>query len=268
MALWLVATPIGTLGDASPRSQQVLGTADVVACEDTRSTRKLLGLLGVKAPELVAVHAHNEDAVAEKLVERARTETVALVCDAGTPGVSDPGSRVVTRAHQEGVQVLSVPGPSALAAALAASGFPAAPSTFIGFPARKGRDAWVDGLLSHPETVVIYEAPGRLRDLVDRIADRLPERELCMCREISKRFEEVCRLPARQLSEQLAAGEGIRGECVLVLGPGEVVTKEVATVTEDASLKDIAAALAARTGQKKRAVYQMLLDWERSLATP
>ena len=89
-----------------------------------------------------------------------------------------------------------------------------------------------------------------------------------MCREISKRFEEVCRLPARQLSEQLAAGEGIRGECVLVLGPGEVVTKEVATVTEDASLKDIAAALAARTGQKKRAVYQMLLDWERSLATP
>jgi 16S rRNA (cytidine1402-2'-O)-methyltransferase len=111
--------------------------------------------------------------------------------------------------------------------------------------------------------VVIYEAPGRLRDLVDRIAARLPERELCMCREISKRFEEVVRLPARQLSEQLASCDGIRGECVLVVGPGEVLTKVVSTVAEDASLKDIAAALASRTGQKKRAVYQMLLDWER-----
>lgn len=265
MALWLVATPIGTLGDASPRSLQVLGSADVVACEDTRNTRKLLGLLGVKAPELVAVHAHNEDAVAERLVKRAKTETVALVSDAGTPGVSDPGSRVVTLAHAEGVQVLSVPGPSALASALAASGFPAAPSRFIGFPVRKGRDAWVDGLLSHPETVVIYEAPGRLRDLVDRIAVRLPSRELCMCREISKRFEEVVRLPARQLSNRLAAGPGIRGECVLVVGPGAVLTEQSVSVAADASLKEIAAALALRTGQKRRTVYQMLLDWERTL---
>ena len=260
MALWLVATPIGTLGDASVRCREVLAQADVIACEDTRSTRKLLSLLGVKAGELVAVHAHNEDAVADRLVERARDETVALVCDAGTPGVSDPGSRVVSAAHAAQVQVLSVPGPSALAAALAASGFPAAPSTFLGFPPRKGRDGWVEEALSRRETLVVYEAPGRVQDLVRRIAERLPERELCLCREISKRFEQILRAPASALADQL---DGVRGECVLVVGPGAPWAAEERTVDDGASLKAIAAILAERTGKPKRDAYQMLLSWER-----
>ena len=262
MALWLVATPIGTLADASPRMLEVLGSADVIACEDTRTTRKLLSLLNVRAPELIAVHAHNEEKVAPALVERAREETVALVSDAGTPGVSDPGARVVTLVHQLGVQVLSVPGPSALAAAIAACGFPAAPCTFMGFPPRKGRDAWVLDLLGRPETLVIYEAPGRLIDLVRRIAEQLPERELCMCREISKRFEQIARRPARELLQLLEDGEGLRGECVLVVGPGTVVVSAPVEVVEDAGLKSIAAALANRWGTPKREVYQMLLALE------
>lgn len=261
MALWLVATPIGTLDDASVRARSVLGSASVIACEDTRTTRKLLGLLGVKAPELVAVHAHNEEQVAAALVERARNESVALVSDAGTPGVSDPGARVVTQAHRAGVPVLSVPGPSALATALCASGFPAAPSTFMGFPPRKGRDGWVSALLARPETLVIYEAPGRVVDLVRRVAELLPERELCLCRELSKRYEEVIRLPASSLLARLEAGEGVRGECVVLVGPGETYAETVETLDADASLKDIAAALARRTGETRREVYQRLLDW-------
>lgn len=261
MALWLVATPIGTLGDASPRMREVLGQAAAIACEDTRTTRKLLGLLGVSAPELFAVHAHNEEQVAQRIAERAASEDIALVSDAGTPGVSDPGSRVVSACHAAGVSVLSVPGPSALAAALAASGFPAAPSTFLGFPPRKGRETWVrETLLAHAHTVVLYEAPGRTPDLVKRIAAEQPDRELCLCREISKRFEEVRRDRAEVLAAALE--EGVRGECVLVVGPGEPLALEQASVEAGASLKDVAAVLAERWGVKKREAYQRLLALE------
>ena len=155
--------------------------------------------------------------------------------------------------------ILSVPGPSALAAALAASGFPAAPSTFLGFPPRKGRDVWVQAALARPETLVVYEAPGRVGDLVNRIAALLPERELCLCREVSKRFEEIIRAPAAQLATRL---DSVRGECVLLVGPGEVYEQQASTVDAGASLKAIAAVLAERTGRTRREAYQMLLRWE------
>lgn len=260
MALWIVATPIGTLGDLSPRARQVLADADVIAAEDTRHTRKLLSAVDIPAPPLVALHAHNEEDRAASLAEQALTDTVVLVSDAGTPAVSDPGTRLVHACLDAGVEIRSVPGPSALAAALAASGFAAAPSTFLGFAPRKGRDGFCVSALTRPETLVIYEAPTRFADLVARLATLAPEREAAMCRELSKRFEEVARAPLGSLAEQLAE-RTLKGECVLVVGPGEPLAAE-AEGPVGTRLKDIAGALAERWGMKKRDVYQRLLAWE------
>lgn len=261
-----MATPIGTLGDASPRAREVLGAVSVIACEDTRTTRKLLGLLGVAAPELVALHAHNEERAADALAARAREVDIALVSDAGTPAISDPGTRVVAAAHRLGVEVRTVPGPSALVAALAASGFPAAPSTFLGFAPRKGREGFAREALSRPETWACFEAPGRVGELVERLAALAPEREACLCRELSKRFEEVVRAPLAALATALAGREALRGECVLVVGPGEALAAEAAPpVGADAGLKEVAAALAARWERPRREVYQALLALEAQL---
>lgn len=265
MALWIVATPIGTLGDLSPRAREVLSGADAIASEDTRTTRSLLSAVGIEAPPLVAVHAHNEDEVADRLAERARSETIALVTDAGTPGVSDPGARLVSAAHRLGVEIRSVPGPSALAAALAASGFPAAPSTFLGFLPRKGDPE--RAALELSGTVAMFEAANRISERVSKLAALAPDREACMCREISKKFEEILRRPLRELATDLAARAEIRGECVLVLGPGDPLLPEVpASVAEDAGIKEIASALASRWGVPKRDVYRELLQLEGRMA--
>ncbi|MCO4744448.1 MAG: 16S rRNA (cytidine(1402)-2'-O)-methyltransferase [Proteobacteria bacterium] len=258
--LYVVATPIGSLGDLSPRARQVLGEADVIACEDTRMTRKLLSAVEVEAPELIAVHAHNETRVAERLAERARVEQVALVSDAGTPAISDPGTAVIAAAHAAGVQVYSVPGPSALAAVIAVSGFPAAPSTFLGFAPRKRRDGFAAHMLGHAHTVVVYEAPGRVKDLVARLAKLQPEREAMVARELSKKFEEHIRGPLGDL----ALGE-LRGECVVVLGPGEAYVAEARAVG-GGSLKEVAGVLAERWSMSRRDAYQKLLELEQALS--
>lgn len=266
MALWIVATPIGTLDDLSPRAREVLGSAAVIAAEDTRTTRRLLGAVGIAAPPLVAVHAHNEDGVAEEIARRALTEEVALVSDAGTPGISDPGGPVVAAAHRLGVELRSVPGPSALAAALAASGFPAAPATFLGFPPRKGLDGWAREALGRTETFVCYEAGNRVVELTRALAAAVPGREACLCREISKKFEEIVRRPLATLAEELGARDEVRGECVLVVGPGEAPVAEApAAVVEGAGVGDVADALAARWGVPRRKVYQALLAMEREI---
>lgn len=266
MALWLVATPIGTLGDLSPRAREVIAAAAVVAAEDTRMTRKLLGALGIEAPPLVALHAHNEEQRAAELAARAVTEEVVLVSDAGTPAISDPGARLVTEAHRLGVRILSVPGPSALATALAASGLPAAPSAFLGFPPRKGRGGWVRAALARPETLVVYEAPGRVAELAALFAQLAPDREACLCRELSKRYEEILRRPLAALAADLAARAEVRGECVLVIGPGEPLAAEAEPeIEEGAGLKDVAAALSRRWGAPRREIYGELLALERRL---
>lgn len=259
MALYVVATPIGTLGDLSPRAREILGSVVLIACEDTRTTRKLLSATGVEAPQLLAVHAHNEQQVAERVAERALEEDVALVSDAGTPAISDPGVAVVAAAHAAGVTVLSVPGPSAVVSAVAASGFRAAPFTFMGFAPRKGRDAFAAELLGHAGTVAVFEAPGRVGDLVTRLAALQPDRPAVISRELSKRFEEHRRGPLSAL-----ATEDIRGECVVVVGPGPAYAAEQATVG-GGSLKEVAGALAERWGVSKREAYQRLLELERSL---
>lgn len=269
MPLWIVATPIGTLADLSPRAADTLRRARIVLAEDTRHTMGLLSAHDITGPQLVALHAHNEANHAEEYARRALTDEVALVSDAGTPGISDPGRLVIAAAHALGVEIRSVPGPSALAAALAASGFPAAPSTFLGFPPRKGRDEWATQTLSRGETLVLYEAPDRVADVVAALAALDPGREACLCREISKRYEELLRRPLGALAADLNARERILGECVLVVGPGEpLAPRVVADLPADAGLKDVAAALAHRWGARKQDLYRELLAMKDRLEGP
>lgn len=215
--LYVVATPIGNLADASPRSIEVLRAASLVACEDTRTTRTLLARHGIAARP-VALHRHNERAASAKLLAAlAAGKDVALVSDAGTPGVSDPGALLVEAAHRAGIRVLPVPGPSAAVAALSVAGFAAKKFLFAGFLERPARDA-----PDLPWPVVLYEAPHRVLGTVEALAARFgPEREIVIARELTKKFEEVARMPLGEARAWLEAEpRRLQGEFVLVLGPG------------------------------------------------
>ena len=193
----VVATPIGNLGDLSPRAVEALATADVIACEDTRHTRKLLTHAGVTGRTLVAVHDHNEAAAARQLLERLdRGERVALVTDAGMPGIADPGERLVAAVAAAGLPVEVVPGPSAVVAALVVSGLPTSRFSFEGFLPRKGaeRAERLAAVAAERRTTVLYEAPHRLRAAVADLARACgPARRVALVRELTKVHEEVWR---------------------------------------------------------------------------
>ena len=256
--LHVVATPIGTLSDLSPRAIALLAAVDFIACEDTRHTGKLLAAHGLHVP-LVSLHQHNERdraaALIDRIVEGARGEA-ALVTDAGTPGVSDPGSFFVAAAHERGVRVLSAPGPSSLAAALGACGFEARRVVFSTFfpRERKEREAEIAiWLAAAPCIAVCFESPVRLAASLAFLAERLPAAvRVCVSREISKRHEEHVRGSAREVALAFAEREVVRGECVVSI---ELHSGEGAPGAEpkDAgpSLEEIARACleeAARTG--------------------
>jgi 16S rRNA (cytidine1402-2'-O)-methyltransferase len=206
-------TPIGNLEDITLRTLSALRDADVIACEDTRRTRVLLDRFGVSAP-LVSYHEHNEEARARELVRRmAGGEVVALVSDAGMPLVSDPGFVLVREAVAAGVAVEVLPGPSAVITALVASGLPSASWRFVGFLPRKQSE--LASVLAFPETIVAFESPKRLSKALAAIA---PDREVAVCRELTKVHEEVVRGTAGELAARYAA-EPPRGEIVLVVGP-------------------------------------------------
>lgn len=217
--LRVVSTPIGNLGDLSPRAVAALRDADAVLAEDTRHTRTLLAHAGIRTP-LESLHAHNEEARVAALVERlAAGATLALVSDAGTPLVSDPGARLVRAALAAGVTVEPVPGPSALLAALVASGLPADSFTFLGFLPRKGRarQARLGEVVRSAHTVVLYEAPGRAAETLAALAAAgAADREAVVARELTKQFEEFRRGTVASLAEGCAAHEP-RGEVVLVV---------------------------------------------------
>jgi 16S rRNA (cytidine1402-2'-O)-methyltransferase len=265
--LYVVATPIGNLADASPRALEVLAGADLVACEDTRTSRTLFAAHGIAA-RTVALHAHNERAATARLIAALREgKNVALVSDAGTPAVSDPGALVVAAAHREGIRVVPVPGPSAAIAAYSAAGFAGGRFLFAGFlptPPGKALDA-----LDVPWPVILYEAPHRIAATLRALLERFgPEREIVIAREMTKKFEEVARMRLGDAPAWLEAEPHRRqGEFVLVLGPGEA--KAAASAPDPERVLDLllealpaseAARLAARiTGAPKNALYRAAL---------
>ena len=228
-ALYVVATPIGNLADISLRALHVLQTVDAVACEDTRHTQALLRSYGLDRPgaQLLAVHQHNEAEAAQAVVERLRTgQRVAYVSDAGTPGVSDPGARLVAAVHAAGLRALPLPGASSVTAALSVAGAVApaqgeAGFVFAGFlpPKSAERQRAVATLAQEPRSVVLLEAPHRIADLAQALAV-LGARPVTLARELTKQFEEIATLPAQDLPAWLAASrDRVRGEFVLLLHP-------------------------------------------------
>ncbi len=220
--LLVVSTPIGNLGDLSPRAREALAGADLVACEDTRHTGLLLSRLGVKA-RLVSYHEHNERARLPSLLAALEEgRTVALVSDAGTPLVSDPGFVLVRGAVAQGATVEAIPGPSALLAALVVSGLPPLPFTFAGFPPPKGgkRRTFFARLAALEHTVVFYESPYRLAASLADAAATFGERPAVVARELTKLHEEVRRGTLGELAAALA-DETVRGEVVVVVGPAQ-----------------------------------------------
>jgi 16S rRNA (cytidine1402-2'-O)-methyltransferase len=220
MPLAVCATPIGNLEDVTLRVLAELAAADVVLCEDTRHSRGLLQRHGIEA-RLVSYHEHNEAArTAELLPRLAGGERVALVSDAGMPGVSDPGGRLVRAALDAGVEVTVLPGPSAVETALVASGLVADQYRFLGFLPRGEKrlaDLWSE-LAAWPWPAVAFESPQRLPATLRSLAAVAPERGVAVCRELTKRFEEIARGPASELAERFS--EAPKGEITLVLGPG------------------------------------------------
>jgi len=268
--LYVVATPIGNLADASPRALEVLRGADLIACEDTRVSRALLARNGIERP-LVALHEHNEREAAGKLLGAlAAGKSVALISDAGTPAISDPGAHLVAEAHRAGIRVSPIPGPSAAAAAYSAAGFGRGSFLFAGFlPASGSARRQAIEALDIPLPVVLYEAPHRIaKTLADLLAQLGPEREVAIARELTKKFEEVARLPlARALEWLHAVPQRAQGEFVLVLSPGEekpataaVDADEVLAALLEALAPSEAARLAARiTGLPKNELYRRAL---------
>ena len=267
--LYVVATPIGNLSDASPRALETLRSADLIACEDTRTTRTLLARHGI-ATQAVALHEHNERKASAGLVEALREgKNIALVSDAGTPALSDPGAWLVREAHRAGIRVSPLPGPSAAAAAVSVAGFPAAQFLFAGFlPAARAARRKALARLNLPWPVVLYEAPHRIAETLADLAEQFgPQRELAICRELTKKFEEVARLPLGEVGAWLdQRAERAQGEFVLVLEPGQ--EREAQTVDADAVLDILlesmkpseAAKLAARiTGAPKNELYRKAL---------
>lgn len=269
--LYLVATPIGNLRDITIRALETLAGADVLACEDTRITRRLLERYGI-ARRPHAYHEHNsEEAGARLLAALGEGKSVALVSDAGTPLISDPGYRLVTAVRAAGHRVWSIPGASAILAALPASGLATDAFRFCGFlPAKaKARDDRLAALARDEATLVFYEAPGRLAGTLDAIARIMgPERPVSVARELTKLHEEIATGPAGTVAARFGAGT-VRGEIVVMIAPAEPAGE---TADPDALLRELLARMpaakaareaAALTGLPRADLYQRLIAMKR-----
>lgn len=232
--LYLVATPIGNLEDITLRALRILKEVDLIACEDTRHSRKLLNHYGITTA-LTAYHQHNEEPKAERLLEKLQNgKSIALISDAGTPGISDPGYRIVVACRNAGLSVVAIPGPSALISALAISGLPTDSFTFAGFlPAKStARREALARLRAESRTTLFYEAPHRLGETLAEIVAELGEgREVAVARELTKMHEELVRGRAGEVQSHFAAHE-IKGEIVLLIGPATDAGTPTMTVKE------------------------------------
>ena len=218
--LYVVATPIGNLEDITFRAVRILGEVDRIACEDTRHTRKLLDRYGIAKP-LVSYHEHNEQSRSDELLQELKAgRNIALVSDAGTPLIADPGYRLVRKAREQGVPVIPVPGPSAMLAALSASGLATDQFVFLGFlPAKKAqRRKLLEEMKTSRATLVFYEAPHRIAESLNDLADILGDRPIVLARELTKVHEEFLEGTAAQVRNSLAEGPPSKGEFTLLIG--------------------------------------------------
>lgn len=265
--LYLVATPIGNLGDVTARAVDVLRSVSVIACEDTRHSRVLLDAHGISTPT-VSLPAFAEGARAEGLVQRLLGgASMALISDAGSPAISDPGERLVTECLAAGVHVVPVPGPAALIAALSASGLPTSRFHFLGFlpRTRSEASAMLDEVAGLSATLILYESPRRVVETVTLLRERLGDRRACFARELTKKHETFLRGPLSELEATLAQGE-ILGECVLVVegrtGSARWAEPELqqaleAGLARGERLKSLANELARASGWTSQDVYRL-----------
>jgi len=269
--LYPVATPIGNLRDITLRALDVLNKADVIACEDSRITRRLMAAYGVERPLLV-YHEHNAAAVRPKILERLdQGQVVALVTDAGTPLVSDPGFKLVREVAAAGHKVYPIPGASAPIAALAGAGLPSDRFLFAGFsPSKKNaRRAFLEEFNHIPATLIFFESPKRLKDCLAEMADLWPGREAAVARELTKLYEEFRRGTLTELAAHYQEQGNPKGEIVIILGPpdpeadqlGEADLDAILTeALENMSLRDATAHAVTLTGLKKKQVYSRALE--------
>jgi 16S rRNA (cytidine1402-2'-O)-methyltransferase len=269
--LYVVATPIGNLEDVTLRALRILREVSLIAAEDTRSTRRLLTHHSIRT-RLLSYNEHNMSARTPQLLGALEKGDIALVSDAGTPGVSDPGHQLIVAALQAGYAVVSIPGPSAVIAALTTSGLPMREFTFLGFlPRRSGeRRRALTALAGEPRTLVFFEAPHRLRQTMDDIRSTLGERRMAVCRELTKVFEEVFR---GSVSEALSHFAEPRGEFTLVIAGAagdqphasdESVRRKLGEMRgQGRSARDAVKAVTAQTGRPHREVYALWLELSR-----
>lgn len=272
--LYLVATPIGAARDITLRALDVLNTADVLAAEDTRNLRHLLDIHGIalRGRRLVAYHDHNADRARPAILAAlGEGKSVAYASDAGTPLVADPGYRLARDAAEAGFAVRALPGPSAALAALSVSGLPSDRFLFVGFPPAAGgaRRKWIESWQKVDATVIAFESPRRVKQLLENLCETEANRSTVICRELTKKFEEVMRGSAAELVERIPA-EGLRGEVVVLFGRPEPVVADEGSlrVALDGllgtlSVKEAAAEVAARFGLPRREVYALAVEMKR-----
>jgi 16S rRNA (cytidine1402-2'-O)-methyltransferase len=272
--LYIVSTPIGNLEDITLRALEILKGADVIACEDTRTTRKLLTRYAIERP-LVSYHEHNELEKSNEILSLLRDgRSVALVSDAGTPCISDPGYRLVKLASENGIEVLSIPGPSAAISALSVSGLPTSHFAFFGFPPRTKKHLadFLARIKNYPETLVFYESPNRVIKTLRAILEIFGDRNVSLSREMTKLYEETLRGKVSAVLGEIEKRGEIRGEVTIVVegAPAESGEAQEENIDEllitykknGFSLKDAVKRVSAETGYSKSKTYKRaLLIW-------
>lgn len=269
--LFLVSTPIGNLGDISERAKKTIESADLIACEDTRTSGQLFSLLGLKTNQLIPYHEHNADSMRPKLIEKLKKGcNIALVSDAGTPLISDPGYKLVRDCYQANISVTTIPGANAVLSALQLSGLPSDAFFFAGFlpPKTTARRNTLLTYKTIPGTLIIYETANRLLDVLQDIHEVLGNREMAVVREITKKFEEVKKGTPDHLIQHYQE-ELPKGELVLVIDrdrsvplPESDIHILIEKTLQTYSVRDTAQLVAGITGLNKKEVYKIILDYQ------
>ena len=268
--LYLVATPIGNLGDISSRAIEVLTAADTIACEDTRNTQKLLNLLGIKKKRLTAYHEYNADKARPYILERLRNgEMIALVSDAGTPLISDPGYRLVQDCISQNIYLTAIPGASAVLTALQLSGLPSHRFLFEGFlpPKTTARKKELALLAEVPATLIFYESPQRLEETLKDMIFVLGDRYAAVVRELTKKFEQTIRGTFSELLTYYQKNNPPKGEIVIVVSPAEQkkesldeIRNQLTEALKKMSVKEAVSLISQSTSESRKTIYQMAVE--------